>query len=91
MDRTEDGIRLRAYQIWESEGRPSGMELEHWRRAEEELEGDASMPFPRPAVISQSPESPGGLELDEDVLFHPEQRPDVEVVKTDAVTSISKT
>jgi hypothetical protein len=30
-------IRLRAFQIWEAEGRPEGMDLEHWQRAEFEL------------------------------------------------------
>jgi hypothetical protein len=29
----EDTRRLRAYQIWESEGRPEGQDLAHWYRA----------------------------------------------------------
>jgi hypothetical protein len=29
----EEARRLRAYQIWESEGRPEGRELAHWYRA----------------------------------------------------------
>src|SRR6202035_180062 len=32
------GIRLRAYAIWEEEGRPNGRHIEHWQRAEEEAE-----------------------------------------------------
>ena len=32
-----DKIRLRAFQIWESEGHPEGRETEHWLRAEFEL------------------------------------------------------
>ncbi len=32
-----DKISLRAFQIWEAEGRPVGLELEHWLRAEIEL------------------------------------------------------
>ncbi len=32
----EDGIRRRAYAIWEEEGRPEGRDEEHWARAEAE-------------------------------------------------------
>lgn len=32
-----DAIRLRAYEIWESSGRPDGLEKEHWEQAEREL------------------------------------------------------
>lgn len=30
-------IALRAYEIWESEGRPEGRHREHWSQAEHEL------------------------------------------------------
>jgi hypothetical protein len=30
-------IEARAYEIWESEGRPPNKEAEHWRRAEQEV------------------------------------------------------
>lgn len=30
-------IALRAYDLWEQEGRPNGKDLEHWLRAEAEL------------------------------------------------------
>lgn len=30
-------IRQRAHEIWESEGRPEGMDADHWSRAEQEL------------------------------------------------------
>jgi Protein of unknown function (DUF2934) len=33
----EQAIRERAYAIWEEEGRPDGRDLDHWRRAEEEI------------------------------------------------------
>ncbi|MCZ0961207.1 DUF2934 domain-containing protein [Paracoccus benzoatiresistens] len=40
----QERIRLRAHEIWESEGRPEGRDADHWSRAEEELrnqlEGD---------------------------------------------------
>lgn len=38
---THDGITARAHRIWEEEGRPDGRADEHWRRAEQELRGDA--------------------------------------------------
>jgi len=34
---TEQAIRERAYAIWEEEGCPDGNHLEHWRRAEDEI------------------------------------------------------
>jgi hypothetical protein len=40
-DGREDGIRRRAYEIWEAEGRPEGRDREHWARAEAETGGAA--------------------------------------------------
>jgi len=34
---SRDAIAVRAYQLWESAGRPSGRDLEHWLQAEAEL------------------------------------------------------
>ncbi|NTH49325.1 DUF2934 domain-containing protein [Agrobacterium rhizogenes] len=34
----EDKVRLRAYQIWEDEGRPEGEAIAHWYRADSEIE-----------------------------------------------------
>ncbi len=34
---SEEAIRLRAYLIWEREGRPDGRDFEHWLRAQDEL------------------------------------------------------
>ena len=33
----EERVRVRAYEIWEREGRPEGGAEQHWLRAEEEL------------------------------------------------------
>jgi hypothetical protein len=33
----EQVIRERAYAIWEEEGRPDRRDLDHWRRAEQEI------------------------------------------------------
>lgn len=35
---TEGSIALRAYALWEEEGRPAGKDVEHWLRAERELQ-----------------------------------------------------
>jgi hypothetical protein len=34
----EHRIRLRAYEIWEDEGRPEGCADDHWMRAQREFE-----------------------------------------------------
>ena len=34
----EEVIRERAYAIWEEEGRPEGCDLDHWLRAEADLD-----------------------------------------------------
>jgi hypothetical protein len=37
-------VRIRAYEIWEREGRPEGGAERHWREAEEEVQAeDAAM------------------------------------------------
>ncbi len=35
---SEDAIRRRSHEIWIEQGRPEGRDLEHWLRAEAELE-----------------------------------------------------
>ncbi|WP_245571224.1 DUF2934 domain-containing protein [Neorhizobium alkalisoli] len=37
MDKEQER-RERAYRIWEAEGRPEGLDQDHWRRAEEKHE-----------------------------------------------------
>jgi hypothetical protein len=39
---SEAEIGLRAYQIWEAEGKPIGKDFDHWLRAEAELAGKAA-------------------------------------------------
>jgi hypothetical protein len=36
-----EAIARRAYEIWESEGRPEGQAMEHWFRAVSELKGQS--------------------------------------------------
>jgi hypothetical protein len=38
----EQRIRQRAYEIWESEGKPHGRDDEHWRRAEADIEKEGA-------------------------------------------------
>ena len=53
----QNTVALRAYHIWEKEGRPGGRDLEFWTRAQAEIleehrlaEAPAAMPTPkRPA------------------------------------------
>ena len=40
MDRKEERVRTRAYEIWEREGWPDGGAEQHWLRAEEELRAE---------------------------------------------------
>ncbi len=39
-------IAKRAYSIWEIEGRPSGKDLDHWLRAEAEVQAEVTRPIP---------------------------------------------
>lgn len=40
MDRRDDLIRDRAYQIWIAEGQPSDRHAEHWAQAEAEIDAE---------------------------------------------------
>ena len=41
-DDNEERIRLRAYEIWEREGRTHGLHLQHWDRAVREIAEEQS-------------------------------------------------
>ena len=45
MDDRESRIRQRAYRLWEQDGWPTGMEAEHWTRAERELFSNGDVAF----------------------------------------------
>jgi hypothetical protein len=52
---TEDHIRVRAYHLWEANGRPEGRDLEFWERAQQSAsEGAATAQTKRRAVRSQA-------------------------------------
>ncbi len=56
-------IRLRAYHLWESEGRPEGQSAEYWERAREldALQSDAPGMLPNPLVAPPRPTFEGVL------------------------------
>jgi hypothetical protein len=47
---SHEDIAERAHKIWEREGRPLGQDLDHWLRAEQELQ--CEFPFPKDATLS---------------------------------------
>ncbi|MCQ4297917.1 DUF2934 domain-containing protein [Pseudomonas stutzeri] len=58
----EEQIRQRAYEIWQAEGQPEGMETEHWQRARDEMEpfykeGDAEAGSIESSVAIPMPKS----------------------------------
>src|SRR5262245_47686033 len=62
---SQEQIALRAYQIYEREGRGDGHDMEHWLRAEQELRlerqnqmPEEEMPSDRREALAQRPEQP---------------------------------
>lgn len=60
----EQRIRDRAYEIWEADGRPEGLEAEHWSQARDEMEpfdkqGDATAGSVESSVSIPMPRSEG--------------------------------
>ena len=49
----DDAISARAYQIWESEGRPHGRHHDHWTQAQRDL--DLTNPAPAAADTTSDP------------------------------------
>lgn len=43
---TEEQIRLRAYALWEADGRPDGKNNDHWERAYQELIAEGATAAP---------------------------------------------
>jgi hypothetical protein len=48
-------IARRAYSLWEVEGRPIGRDLEHWLRAEAEVQGASATPADRTLQLPAKP------------------------------------
>jgi len=49
----DEVVRARAYQIWESEGRPSGKDFDHWTRSEMELRPESAPMVSEPETTAQ--------------------------------------
>lgn len=59
----EHDIRRKAYELWESEGRPEGRHDEHWRRAHETFKQDkntAAVSGETSATATPNPDSGDG-------------------------------
>ena len=46
ITKNEAEIGLRAYRIWEAEGKPHGKDFDHWLKAEADLAGNAKTAEP---------------------------------------------
>jgi len=61
----DERIRVRAYHLWENEGRPHGRAAEFWERASElELMEESGNPgqLPNPLAEGRDPRAPEGVE-----------------------------
>ena len=61
----DERIRLRAYQLWESDGRPAGRDEEFWERARELIaieDNPTAGQLPNPILKSPSPGGPRPVE-----------------------------
>jgi len=61
-----DRIRVRAYHLWDSEGRPAGQSAAYWERAREldALESDCPVQLPNP-IASPPPPTVEGVLVEE--------------------------
>ncbi|MCC6736167.1 MAG: DUF2934 domain-containing protein [Bauldia sp.] len=50
MITNESAVRVRAYEIWEAEGRPDGRETEHWLKALHEMAATMAAPARKKAA-----------------------------------------
>lgn len=53
----EDHIRIRAYHLWEANGRPQGRDLEFWEQARQTVSLDGPVTTKRPGSRSMSADS----------------------------------
>jgi hypothetical protein len=67
---TEEQIRQRSYEIWESEGRQEGRSLEHWFMAKAELE----MEFEQSCDVALSETETTGLTMPHPSISMPPHR-----------------
>jgi hypothetical protein len=68
-------IRARAHEIWEQNGRPSGLEKQHWEQAEREFLDAAALLAGAEGVGSQVGERRDGLESTRDQMSKSDSGP----------------
>lgn len=72
-DEVHDLIRSRAYQLWEDDGRPRGMEQQHWLAAEkevlEEVDRSGATGPTASAVTAHEPRRSGNVDERQDDLL----------------------
>jgi len=69
-DEVHDLIRTRAYHLWEAEGRPQGMEHQHWLSAEKEvLEEVDRSGATGPTITAHQPRRSGSADERQDDLL----------------------
>jgi hypothetical protein len=90
MASQDDVIRRRGDRIRGAEGGPVGKQSEDRREAEERPGAGPSETIAAPSIISDHGDSQRELEFDENAIAHPEDRPDLQVVKAGAATFVSK-
>ncbi|HAU29904.1 MAG TPA: hypothetical protein DCW68_07360 [Rhodospirillaceae bacterium] len=54
-NKPEAHIHIRAYYIWEAEGRPHGRHDAHWHQAEKEIYAEHKNPLPKAAPSKKAP------------------------------------
>jgi hypothetical protein len=90
MASQDDVVRPRSDQIQGAEGGPVGNQSEHRQEAEERPCAEPAETLAALSVSFEHGDGQRGLEFDENAIAHPEDRPDLQVVKTGAATFVSK-
>ncbi|MCF5705798.1 DUF2934 domain-containing protein [Pseudomonas syringae] len=54
----EDTLKQIAYRLWEEQGKPEGMDFEHWLEAKRELDGENSDGLTGSITSSVAPPAP---------------------------------
>lgn len=78
-DDRQKRIERRAYEIWDREGRLSGLDAENWRRAEEEIareEAGAGTPEAKPAKVEAEAKPAPVAKPERATMDKPEAKPE---------------
>lgn len=64
MSSNESAVRVRAYEIWEAEGRPHGKDAEHWLMALQEMAATMAAVAPKKKAAAKKAEMPSNAVVD---------------------------